>query len=236
MILLFCPRHPAPNKRYTQVARYLSSAFNPLFTLKCHRTVKSCGNAGGKYSSHLVGYLQSDNGTEFVNTLIKQLAKATGFDHRLVTPYHPGANGVAKRWVQSSVQSLKKCIRGAVKDWDIFVPSVQLAMNAKISKRHDTAPYTLMFPRKLNNFEEYTRDGQLTPMSEKELKQRIKAIEDVVFPAICEWVQALVKVQENKFDKKQIIVDFPPDSQVMINVVSDISWNRITSTASRSIG
>ncbi|KAJ8659019.1 hypothetical protein O0I10_005401 [Lichtheimia ornata] len=66
--------------------------------------------------------------------LVKKLAQATGFDHRLATPYHPRANGVAERWVQTSVRTLRKLIKGALKDWDLFVPGVQLAINGKISK------------------------------------------------------------------------------------------------------
>lgn len=161
-------------------------------------------------------YLQSDNGTEFVNSLVTQLSQTTGFDHRLVTPYHPRANGVAERWVQTSVRTLKKFIRGAIKDWDLFVPAVQLSLNAKITKRHDTAPYTLMFARKLNGFKDYTQDYQLTPASEKELVQRIKNMEEVVFPAIKERITAVINAQKKKFDKKHIQIDFPAGSQVMI--------------------
>lgn len=84
-----------------------------------------------------------------------------------------------------------------MKDWDIFVPSVQLAMNAKVAKRHDTALYTLMFARKMNNFEDYTKDGQLSPLSQKELKERIISMEKTVFPAISERVQAVMKRNES---------------------------------------
>lgn len=97
-------------------------------------------------------YLQSDNGTEFVNSLLEKLSEAAGFDHRLTTPYHPRANGVAERYVRTPVRTLTKSIQGATKDRDIFIPAVQLAINAKITKRHDTAPFNLMFARKINAF------------------------------------------------------------------------------------
>ncbi|PRP73043.1 hypothetical protein PROFUN_16753, partial [Planoprotostelium fungivorum] len=51
--------------------------------------------------THLIDYctifgfpriLQSDNGTEFVNELMKLLKETAGFDHRLITPYHAAAN------------------------------------------------------------------------------------------------------------------------------------------------
>ena len=33
--------------------------------------------------------IQSDNGTEFVNSIIQNLTSATSMDHRLVSPYNP---------------------------------------------------------------------------------------------------------------------------------------------------
>jgi Integrase core domain len=40
--------------------------------------------------------IQSDNGTEFVNQIIKEIMKSNQIDHRLISPYHPQANGAAK--------------------------------------------------------------------------------------------------------------------------------------------
>ena len=56
--------------------------------------------------------LQSDNGTEVVNTVIKTLTNDFHIDHRLVTPYHPRANGFAERFVQTACRAIKKIWRG----------------------------------------------------------------------------------------------------------------------------
>lgn len=161
-------------------------------------------------------YLESDNGKEFVNTLVTKLSESTGFDHRLVTPYHPRANGVAERWVQTSVKTLKKLIKGSIKDWDFFVPSVQLAINAKVSSRHDTSPYSLTFARKMNTFSDYRNEQSTRPMTMRDLQERITAMETVVFPAINERVQATIKAQKDLFDKKHVMVDYRIHSHVMV--------------------
>ncbi|KAJ8651197.1 hypothetical protein O0I10_013357, partial [Lichtheimia ornata] len=150
----YCVLRPIPNKQSDTIVKALIQVF-------------------GDYG--FPRYLQSDNGTEFVNTLVKKLSDATGFDHRLVTPYHPRANGVAERWVQTSVRTLRKLIKGALKDWDHFVPCVQLAINAKISERHDSAPFSLMFARKMNTFGDYRDEESFRPMSEEELQERLDA-------------------------------------------------------------
>lgn len=163
--------------------------------------------------------LQSDNGTEFVNDLMKRFKRAAGFDHRLVSPYHPRANGVAERWVQTSMRAIRKRVEGNNREWDVYVPAVQLAMNAKVSKRLDTAPYSLMFARKLNNFEDYRNEDTQPPMSREDLLKRIEHMSEVVFPAIEERTEAVTKKQKSRFDESHKLIEFPSDSYVMKRVL-----------------
>ncbi|KAG1385767.1 hypothetical protein G6F59_017214 [Rhizopus arrhizus] len=93
--------------------------------------------------------LQSDNGTEFKNSLSKDLANAMGYDHRFITPLHPSANGLSERFVQTVKKLLAKSTNGVGNDWDEFLPSIQLAMNNRISKRLNSTPFSLMFARKM---------------------------------------------------------------------------------------
>jgi transposase InsO family protein len=65
--------------------------------------------------------LQSDNGTEFVNGLIREIKQHAGFEHRLITPYHPQANGTAERWVGMAVKTIIKRCNGVRRDWDLYV-------------------------------------------------------------------------------------------------------------------
>ncbi|KAG0862369.1 hypothetical protein G6F15_013545 [Rhizopus arrhizus] len=99
--------------------------------------------------------LQSDNGGEFVNELMQLLAENAGYDHRLISSYHPRANGVSERWVQSAVKAIKKQVEGAKADWDLYVPSTQLYLNSKYNERTKTPPFTLMFGRNPNDFEDF---------------------------------------------------------------------------------
>ena len=161
-------------------------------------------------------YLQSDNGKEFVNALMKKLSEASGFDHRLATPYHPRANGVAERWVQTTTNSLRKSIKGAIRDWDLYVPGIQLALNAKVTQRTGSSPYTLMFARAMNGFKNYTEDPKTVPMTNEELLNRIDIMSQVIFPAIAERAQAVTNAQKGKFSGKYKLVKFPTKAQVMI--------------------
>ncbi|CEG71823.1 hypothetical protein RMATCC62417_07492 [Rhizopus microsporus] len=85
--------------------------------------------------------IQSDNGGEFVNELMQLLAENADYDHRLMSSYHPRANGVSERWVQSAVNVIKKQIEGAKADWNLYVPSIQLFLNSKVNERTKTPPF-----------------------------------------------------------------------------------------------
>ena len=85
--------------------------------------------------------IQLDNGTEFVNQIVKDVAKSVGIDHRLITPYHPRANDSAECTVQTANRLILKLIKGIKMDWSLFVPFAQYCINIKIAQRTKTAPF-----------------------------------------------------------------------------------------------
>lgn len=161
-------------------------------------------------------YLQSDNGTEFVNTLMHKLKESAGFDHRLATPYHPRANGLAERFVQTTTNVIRKNVDGATQDWDLYVKPIQLALNNKVASYHGTTPFALMFNRAMNGFRDYSNDDIPRPLTEEELMDRIDLMSKTVFPAISERATALAQLKKGKHDAKYRIIKFPEGSKVMI--------------------
>ena len=106
--------------------------------------------------------IQSDNGTEFVNQLMDYLTKQAGIDHRLVTKYHPRANGLAECFDQSSCRAIHKLLFGEDWLWDRFVPAVQIFLNSKIASAHGSAPFSVMFGRLINQFEDFSKQPAIT--------------------------------------------------------------------------
>jgi transposase InsO family protein len=77
--------------------------------------------------------LQSDNGTEFVNQVIKVLTIMYEIDHRLTTAYHPSANGLVERKNKEISRALKKFCEGTYTAWNNWLLLVQLSLNEGIS-------------------------------------------------------------------------------------------------------
>ncbi|KAG0858323.1 hypothetical protein G6F16_013423 [Rhizopus arrhizus] len=161
--------------------------------------------------------LQSDNGGEFVNELMQLLAENAGYDHRLISSYHPRANGVSERWVQSAVKAIKKQVEGAKADWDLYVPSTQLYLNSKYNERTKTPPFTLMFGRNPNDFEDFSQEKNEATKEElnTELLKNIKKMTEIVFPAIYERTKIITNKQKEKFDASHKLVSIPENSYVM---------------------
>jgi hypothetical protein len=56
--------------------------------------------------------LQSDNGLEFVNRVMKAMTIIHGIDHKLIIVYHSSANGQVERRNKEVSKALKKFTEG----------------------------------------------------------------------------------------------------------------------------
>lgn len=162
--------------------------------------------------------LQSDCGREFVNSLMTCIKENVGFEHALISQYHPRANGASERAVQSAVNTIKKQIVGNVADWDQKVPSAQLFLNSKYNARTKSTPFSIMFGRNPNDFADFSKekDSVTTEKIQRELREKIKRMTEVVYPAVYEQVKSVTEKQKKKFDESHKLSEFPIGSTVMI--------------------
>jgi transposase InsO family protein len=165
----------------------------------------------------LVGFpkvVQSDNGTEFKNELLNGIAARSGVEHRFISPYHPRANGLAERFVQTSKQTVAKLILADVSTWDQHVAVAQYAMNTRVAAIHGSSPFSLFFGRQLRGAGEPNIQNDI--MTEEELQARVDYMTQVVFPAVSERVRERQRLQEKKFTKGVVTDPFPDGSYVMV--------------------
>ncbi|KAH9246534.1 hypothetical protein BASA81_015908 [Batrachochytrium salamandrivorans] len=157
---------------------------------------------------------------KFVNAIVHHLTTSFHIDHRLSTPYHPRANGLAERSVQTSCRAIRKLLEGENQEWDLYCPVVQLFMNNKVSEFHSSSPFSIMFGRKLNPFCDYQTDADFVTPDANALKERMVEMSSVLFPAIGNLSKRSVNKAQLAFIKKfgkQISKDpFPVNSSVMV--------------------
>ena len=166
----------------------------------------------------LVGFpkiLQSDNGREFVNEICNHLNARAGIDHRVISTYHPRANGAGERYVQTTKAVIKKQLQGEQQRWAQFAPATQYFMNTKVAHLHGSTPFSLMFARPHNLFRDYRRDPESKVLTEEELTARVRMMTDIVFPAIKHRTQRTQERMKRIFDSTANLREFPVGSMVM---------------------
>ena len=132
--------------------------------------------------------IQSDNGPEFVNRIISKMIMLSGVDHRRITPYHARADGKVERNIGTMMTIIRKHLHGAHESWPAFVPWAQSCVNNKISELTGSTPFSLMFGRKFNPYQDYSSSAPLDVMNESEWTAHQDRMISVVYPSIAERV------------------------------------------------
>jgi transposase InsO family protein len=161
--------------------------------------------------------LQSDNGKEFVNSIVHEMKHTMCQEHRTITAYHPRANGASERFVRTAKDCILKQLRGAETEWPAKIPLVQLQMNWKAAALHGSSPFSLFFGRHFNFFGNYS-ECISDPASLEQLQQRIAHLTEVVFPATFERSAATQDSRKSQFDTSHLLIDIPIGSYVMTKV------------------
>ena len=102
--------------------------------------------------------LQSDNCGEFANGLLTALLDYVNANHRFTTPYNPRANGGVERYVGISTTLVGKLLEGALNLLDLKLATAQLAINSRVTGRHNSSFFTLMLARPAPSFRRLDAD------------------------------------------------------------------------------
>ena len=165
--------------------------------------------------------IQSDHGSEFDNALIDELARLLNVTWRFSTPIHPQGNGKAESHVKLAKGLLKKLSRDDILNWDLFVDAAQFGINNRISSRHGSSPFSLMFARPSNDIlsqSEVDAATSLAPLTPTELLDRSNTMISTIFPAIASKVAHKNEKVEAYFNRTHRLTSFPDGSIVMVNV------------------
>ena len=117
----------------------------------CLCLLNMCANFGVPF------IIQSDNDRALLNKVMEQMRAMAGFKFRNIMAYFPRTNGLVERYVQETKQLLYKVIKGDHSGWDLFIPAIQMSLNDRVVSRHNSRPFSLMFGRRFNGFQDYRK-------------------------------------------------------------------------------
>jgi transposase InsO family protein len=148
--------------------------------------------------------LQSDNGPEFVNEVVKAIVESHAFEHRTITAYVPRSAGKVESHVKISSTLIRKMMQQTGYEWHILLPCVQLFMNSKIKNLTNHSPFTLMFNRQLNVFQSYV-DQKIEPFTDKDMEAWLESetkLHEQLFPRIKDRAMLLQGQSEENFNSR----------------------------------
>ena len=90
-------------------------------------------------------FMTSDNGLEFINSLLEKLTSLGHIHHIKTSVYHPGSNLAERPHRMIFHDTMAKVARKD--DWDEYVPSIRACYNFSNSSSRGYSPYYLLFHR-----------------------------------------------------------------------------------------
>ena len=162
--------------------------------------------------------LQCDNGKEFSNKIVNALCRLTGINRRFIAAYNPRSDGKVERTVKTIKDTVVKLLHGAVALWPLYIPFVQLVFNNKVQDLTGSAPFSLMFGRRLNELKDYTAEPHMV-VNMDEWQQHQQKVLSLIFPSVSDRINSKQAEMRKKLDalRKKITSDeLMPGTVVMI--------------------
>ena len=164
--------------------------------------------------------VQSDNGPEFVNNVLRAMVNCCGIDHRLISPYNPRADGKVERAIGTVCSIIKKQLHGSGAHWPLFVPGAQLQFNNKVASLTNSSPFSLMFNRCMNEFKDYsTNDNEPKSIDIQDWKLHQNKVISLIYPAITDRINLRKDIMIKSLDKQRRLLlnnSYPTGAIVML--------------------
>jgi len=169
--------------------------------------------------------ITSDNGSEFTGAFMREFSQLSGVDRLTSLPYAAQANGVVEAYVGIAKRSIIKSLTHDAQEpvaWDEYLDVIQYSMNIRYARLHKSQPFSIMFGRAANLFQDYTQLPNATQAPEDPSKEvidaRLQNIKDVVIPAIHKRIKETQLRDHERFEKHHKIIEekYPLNSKVML--------------------
>jgi hypothetical protein len=163
----------------------------------------------------------TDQGTEFTNSLLRELNEMIGVEHNVTAAYNPRTNGLTERFNQTLINSLRAHAEAHTEDWDLWLPFVLMCYRNRVHSVTKFSPFELMFGRKMNKFQDFSNWDELNEkMSIRNRQYEIKNLVEKIYPEVEEVIEEQqekqAKIQNNR--DTVVIEKIPIGTTVFIRI------------------
>ena len=96
------------------------------------------------YRYGLLAVIQTDQGTHFINQVIKQLTEWFRIKNSILSAYHLQSNGLVERFNRTLCEGVAK-VADTVLDWDTLIQPISFAYHTKKLRITNAMPYELVY-------------------------------------------------------------------------------------------
>jgi transposase InsO family protein len=91
--------------------------------------------------------IHTDQGTEFINTVIEQINALFQVKHVPTTPGNPRSNGLAEQHMGVLKDQLTAFTNAIQDDWDTYLPTIEFAYNTTVNSQTGYTPFFMLYGR-----------------------------------------------------------------------------------------
>ena len=125
--------------------------------------------------------LLTDNGKEFINSLVKNLVETEQIQHVTTFPYHAQGNAKNERSHQVIRQALRTFTEKQPHKWHLFTKKLQYMLNSRPNAHTGISPYEILFavkPRPLYNTTPFLEfDQEVAQQARAQIKEMVDEIQ-----------------------------------------------------------
>ena len=93
------------------------------------------------------GTLLSDQGSNFLSSLVSEVCKLLNTKKVNTTAYHPQTNGLVERFNNTLAEAISSFVSSNQQDWDVYIPAIQFAYRTSPRVTTGDSPFYLLYGR-----------------------------------------------------------------------------------------
>lgn len=164
--------------------------------------------------------VQSDQGTNFMSKLFKQVMQNLGITHRTSSAYHPESQGALERFHQTLKSMLRKYCMQTGNEWDEGIPMLMFAIRESVQESLGFSPAELVYGYQLRGPLKVLKDQILETDNSKtnvlEYVTKFRARLQTACSIARDSLARAQKEMKRTFDKKAVARSFNPGDAVLV--------------------
>jgi len=169
----------------------------------------------------------SDQGTQFMSDVMKEVSRLLSIEHVTSTPYHPQCNGLVERFNGTLKSMLKKLCAEKPSNWDRYLEAVLFAYREVKQESVGFSPFELLYGRTVRGPMAILRELWSKDVPEEEVQSTYQYVFELRnrLEDTCKLVEESLKESQVKakahFDRKSRIRELKAGNKVLILLPTD---------------